>query len=126
METQENTASADNQDANETGKLYYTISEVAARFDVNASLIRFWEKEFDCISPQKNRKGNRLFTQQDIDLFGLIYHYVKERGMTLDGARRKIKENREDAENTYRIVQSLKKVRDTLLTLKNNMDGLSY
>ncbi|MDR1672587.1 MAG: MerR family transcriptional regulator [Bacteroidales bacterium] len=122
MDVQNNTTPAEEV---KSSKLYYSISEVAARFDVNTSLIRYWEAEFDFINPQKNNKGNRLFTQQDIDLFGLIYHYVKERGMTLDGARRKIKENREDAENTYQIVQSLKKVRNTLLSLKNNMDDLS-
>ena len=64
-------------------KLYYTIGEVARMFKVNTSLIRFWEKEFDIIKPKKNKKGNRLFTQKDIDNFYIIYHLVKEKGMTL-------------------------------------------
>jgi DNA-binding transcriptional MerR regulator len=102
--------------------LYYSISEVAAMFDVNASLIRFWEKEFDIIKPKKNAKGNRLFTQQDIDSIALIHHYVKERRLTLEGARQKIKENRDDAEHTFQIVQSLKKVRAMLLEIKENID----
>ncbi len=103
-------------------KLYYSISEVAAMFGENASLIRYWEKEFDIIKPKKNKKGNRLFTQQDIDHIGLIYHYVKERGMTLKGVRQKMKENKKDLENTYQIVQSLKKVRSMLLEIKDNLD----
>ena len=102
-------------------KLYYTIGEVSAMFGVNASLIRFWEKEFDIIKPRKNAKGNRLFTQQDIDHIALIHYYVKERRLTLEGVRQKIKENRNDAEHTFRIVQSLKKVRAMLLEIKNNI-----
>jgi len=102
-------------------KLYYTISEVAAKFGVNASLIRFWEKEFDIIKPRKNAKGNRLFTQPDIDNIALIHHYVKERKLTLEGARQKIKENRDDAEHTFQIVQSLKKVKAILLEIKENI-----
>ena len=104
------------------GKLYYSISEVAAMFDVNASLIRFWEKEFDIIKPRKNAKGNRLFTQQDIDHIALIHHLVKERRLTLEGARQKIKDNRDDAEHTFQMVQSLKKIRAMLLEIKENID----
>ena len=69
-------------------KLYYTIGEVAKMFDVNTSLIRYWEKEFDIIKPYKNKKGNRMFTPEDIENFHLIYHLVKEKGMTLKGAER--------------------------------------
>ena len=90
-------------------------------FCVNASLIRFWEKEFDIIKPRKNNKGNRLFTQQDIDNISLIHYYVKERRLTLEGARQKIKENRDDAEHTFQIVQTLKKIRAKLLEIKENM-----
>ena len=102
-------------------KLYYSISEVATMFNVNASLIRFWEKEFDIIKPRKNAKGNRLFTQQDIDSIALIHHYVKERRLTLEGARQKIKENRNDAEHSFQVVQSLKKIRAMLLEIKDNL-----
>ena len=103
-------------------KLYYSIGEVATMFGVNASLIRFWEKEFDVIKPRKNAKGNRLFTQQDIDRIALIHHLVKERRLTLEGARQKIRENRDDAEHTFQIVQSLKKIRTMLLEIKDNID----
>ena len=106
----------------EPSKLYYSISEVAAMFDVNASLIRFWEKEFDIIKPQKNAKGNRLFTQQDINNIALIHHYVKERRLTLEGARQKIRENRDDAEHNFQLVQSLKEIRAMLLEIKENLD----
>lgn len=75
----------------ESIKLYYSIGEVAKIFDVNASLLRFWEKEFDIIRPKKNKKGDRLFTQEDISNFRTIFHLVKERGYTLQGAKEKLK-----------------------------------
>ncbi len=99
-------------------KLYYSIGEVAEMFKVNTSLIRFWEKEFDIIKPQKNKKGNRFFTQQDIENFHMIYHLVKERGMTLKGAQKKMKENREDTTHNFEIITSLKSIRETLLEVK--------
>jgi len=107
--------------ADDSSKLYYSISEVSAMFGVNTSLIRFWEKEFDTIKPRKNAKGTRFFTQQDIDNIALIHHYVKERRLTLEGARQKIKQNRDDAEHTFQIVQSLKKIRSMLVELKDNI-----
>jgi len=107
---------------NDPSKLYYSISEVSAMFGVNASLIRFWEKEFDIIKPRKNAKGKRLFTQQDIDKIALIHHYVKERRLTLEGARKKIKQNRDDAEHTFKIVQSLQKIRAILLEIRDNIE----
>ena len=107
---------------NDPSKLFYSISEVSDMFGVNTSLIRFWEKEFDIIKPRKNAKGNRLFTQQDIDNIALVHHYVKERRLTLEGARQKIKQNRDDAEHTFQIVQSLKKIRAMLVELKDNID----
>jgi DNA-binding transcriptional MerR regulator len=99
-------------------KLYYAIGEVAEMFDVNTSLIRFWEKEFDIIKPKKNKKGNRFFTQQDIDHFHLIYHLVKERGMTLKGARKKLKENREETDNNFDVVTLLQEIRELLLEIR--------
>lgn len=103
-------------------KLFYTIGEVAGMFKVNTSLIRFWEKEFDVIKPQKNKKGNRLFTKQDIENFRIIYHLVKERGMTLKGARKKMKENREETINDYELINSLHNLRQMLLEIKEEMD----
>ena len=105
-----------------SSKLYYSISEVSAMCGVNAPTIRFWEKEFNIIKPRRNAKGDRLFTQQDIDQIALIHHYVKERRLTLEGARQKIKENRDDAEHNLQMVQSLKKVRAMLLEFKENLD----
>ncbi len=89
----------------ETVKLYYSIGEVAKMFDVNASLIRFWEKEFDIIKPKKNKKGDRMFTQADVDNFRIIYHLVKERGYTLQGAKEKLKENKEDTFNSEEMIK---------------------
>jgi DNA-binding transcriptional MerR regulator len=86
-------------------------------FDVNTSLIRYWEKEFDIIKPKKNKKGNRLFTQKDIDNFHIIYHLVKEKGMTLKGAKKKMKENKEDTEHNFEIIRSLEQIREMLTDL---------
>ena len=98
-------------------KLYYSIGEVAKMFDVHTSLIRFWEKEFDIIKPKKNKKGNRLFTQKDIDNFHIIYHLVKENGMTLKGAKKKMKENKEDTEHNFEIIRSLEQIKEMLTDL---------
>ena len=106
----------------EITKLYYTISEVAALFEVNTSLIRFWEKEFDSIKPKKNKKGNRLFTTKDIENLHVIYHLVKERGFTLDGAKRKLKENPEDTIQNVEIVKRLRDIRAFLIDLKAELD----
>jgi len=102
-------------------KLYFTISEVAEMFNVNASLIRYWEKEFDIIQPRKNKKGTRFFTKQDIDNFHLIYNLVKERGMTLRGAQKKLKESREETMNNFEIIKSLKEIKDMLLEIKEEL-----
>ncbi len=105
----------------EIEKYLYTIGEVAKMFDVNTSLIRFWEGEFDIIKPQKNKKGNRLFTKKDIDNFHVIYHLVKERGMTLKGAQQKLKENKDDTINNVDVVAKLQNIKSLLLDLKNNI-----
>jgi DNA-binding transcriptional MerR regulator len=102
-------------------KVYYSIGEVAEMFGVNTSLIRFWEKEFDVIKPHKNKKGNRLFTKQDIDNFHIIYHLVKERGMTLKGAQKKMKDNKEDTLNNFDVVKSLQHIREMLVEIRENL-----
>jgi len=102
-------------------KLYYSIGEVAEMFGVNTSLIRFWEKEFDIIKPKKNKKGNRFFTKADIENFNLIFHLVKERGLTLRGAKQKIKENKNDTINNFEIIKSLKEIRGLLIDLKEGL-----
>jgi len=105
----------------EIKKLYYSIGEVAEIFDVNTSLIRFWEKEFDIIKPKKNAKGNRMFTEADVNNFFIIYHLVKERGFTLQGAKEKLKNNKEDTINQIEIVKSLTEVKSFLLELKEQI-----
>ncbi len=100
-------------------KLFYTIGEVAALFQVNTSLIRFWEKEFDVIRPQRNKKGNRLFTQRDLDYFHQIYHWVKEQGYTLQGAKEKLKSTPvEPRQARLNVAENLRKIKSMLLELK--------
>ncbi|MEI7499801.1 MAG: MerR family transcriptional regulator [Bacteroidota bacterium] len=102
-------------------KIYYSIGEVAELFEVNASLIRFWEKEFDILKPQKNKKGNRLFTQQDLDNLRIIYHLVKERGFTLQGAKDKLRQNKDDVINNVEVIDSLNRIKGFLLDLKEQV-----
>ncbi|MFM1931165.1 MAG: hypothetical protein RL226_468 [Bacteroidota bacterium] len=90
-------------------------------FDVNASLIRFWEKEFSAIQPKKGRGGNRMYTRKDVDTIRTIHHLVKERGFTLDGARKQIKGNPEQADKEAEVVERLKGIRAFLLELKENL-----
>ena len=102
-------------------KRYYGIGEVAKAFGVNASLIRFWEKEFDVLQPKKNAKGNRKFTPQDIQNLQLIYHLVKERGFTLDGAKTHLKEEKQKALSNFEVIQKLQKVKAELLKIKEQL-----
>ena len=102
-------------------KLYFSIGEVAKAFDVNASLIRFWDKEFDILKPKKNAKGNRQFTQEDVKNLKLIYHLVKERGFTLDGARTHLKEGQKKTLDKFEIISKLESVKAQLLSIKNSI-----
>jgi DNA-binding transcriptional MerR regulator len=102
-------------------KLYYSIGEVAKAFEVNQSLIRFWNKEFDILKPKKNAKGNRMFTPEDIKNLKLIYHLVKERGFTLDGAKAHLKDNKKKALNKYDIISKLEAIKSELVALKNSI-----
>src|SRR5690606_11914714 len=103
-------------------KLYYSIGEVAKAFNVNASLIRFWEKEFDVISPKKNKKGNRYFTLEDIQNLKLIYHLVKERGYTLEGAKIALSE-KETIKEEVELIARLEYIRAELIKLKESLDS---
>ncbi len=100
-------------------KRYYSIGEVADAFNVNASLIRFWEKEFDVLQPKKNAKGNRKFTPQDIKNLELIYHLVKERGFTLEGAKTHLKENKQKTLSNFEIISKLEGIKAELLKIKD-------
>jgi DNA-binding transcriptional MerR regulator len=102
-------------------KRYYGIGEVARAFDVNTSLIRFWEKEFDALKPKKNAKGNRKFTPQDIKNLQLIYHLVKERGFTLEGAKIHLKENRKKTLDNFEIIEKLERVKAELNKIKEQL-----
>ena len=99
-------------------KLYYSIGEIAEAFDVNPSLIRFWEKEFEILTPKKNTKGTRKFTAQDIDKIELIYFLVKERGFTLEGAKKEIHLQNS---SQHQIVRRLESIRDELLRIRENL-----
>jgi DNA-binding transcriptional MerR regulator len=102
-------------------KLYYTIGEVSEMFGVNASLIRFWEKEFRIIQPQKNKKGNRLFTARDIDSIRLVYNLVKEKGYTIQGARDYLSIHKSEAEKTLEVIKSLQEIRGFLLDIEKEL-----
>lgn len=102
-------------------KLYYGIGEVADAFGVKTSLIRFWEKEFDVIKPKKNAKGNRKFTPEDIRNLELIYHLVKERGFTLEGAKTHLKEEGHKTLTNFEIIRKLETIKSTLIKLKNQL-----
>jgi DNA-binding transcriptional MerR regulator len=98
-------------------KLYYSIGEVSEMFNVNASLIRFWEKEFPMINPRKNNKGNRVFTAKDIENFRLIYNLVKEKGYTIQGAREYLSKHKSEAERNVEIIKSLQEIKSFLIEI---------
>ncbi|WP_308993825.1 MerR family transcriptional regulator [Mariniflexile litorale] len=102
-------------------KRYYNIGEVAKAFGVNTSLIRFWEKEFDALKPKKNAKGNRKFTPDDIKNLKFIYHLVKERGFTLEGAKTHLKEEKKETLSNFEIISKLEDVRNQLIKIKQHL-----
>ncbi|WP_298554080.1 MerR family transcriptional regulator [uncultured Algibacter sp.] len=102
-------------------KRYYGIGEVAKAFGVNTSLIRFWEKEFDVLKPKKNAKGNRKFTPEDVKNLKFIYHLVKERGFTLEGAKTHLKEEKKQALNNFEIINKLEDVKNQLIKIKQHL-----
>ncbi len=102
-------------------KKYYKIGEIAKAFGVNTSHIRFWENEFDVLKPKKNKKGNRLFTNEDVENLKIIYRLVKEKGYTLDGAKKKMKDSFEGIKNNQKIISSLEKIKNELVSIKNQL-----
>lgn len=102
-------------------KRYYSMGEVATAFGVNQSLIRFWDKEFDILKPKKNAKGNRMFTPEDIKNLQLIYHLVKERGFTLEGAKIHLKEDQKKTLDKFEIIRRLEGIKAQLLHIKNEL-----
>jgi len=102
-------------------KRYYRIGEVAKAFGVNTSLIRFWENEFDVLRPKKNKKGNRLFTQEDLKNLQMIFFLVKEKGFTLDGAKKKLKENPGSLYSKHDLILRLEDIKSELIQIKNQL-----
>ncbi|MBQ8888170.1 MAG: MerR family transcriptional regulator [Bacteroidaceae bacterium] len=106
-------------------KLYYSIGEVAKMFNVNESLLRYWEKEFPMISPRKAGGNIRQYRKEDIENIRLVYHLVKEKGMTLQGAKQRLKVNKEQTEQTSEVVDRLKLIREELVKLRKSLDYLT-
>lgn len=104
-------------------KLYYSMGEVTEMFDVNPSLIRYWGAQFDALAPKRNKKGNRMFTPEDIETLKLIYHLVKERGMTIDGARKALKARRKDTATPREVelLERLQRLRSMLLQVREEL-----
>ena len=105
----------------EINKLYYTMGEVTAMFGVNASQIRFYEREFDIIQPKKNKKGNRLFTKEDIANLKIIFNLVKDKGYTLQGARDYIRSNKNEVKENQRVVDSLERLKTFLIEVRDSL-----
>ena len=108
-------------------KLYYSMGEVTEMFDVNPSLIRYWGTQFDVLRPKRNKKGNRMFTAEDIATLKLIYHLVKERGMTIDGARKALKVRRSDTATPREVelLERLQRLRAMLVQVREELGGES-
>jgi DNA-binding transcriptional MerR regulator len=105
------------------GKIYYSMGEVAELFGVNASLLRFWEEEFPILKIAKNSRGHRIYTTADVDNIRLIYYLVKEQGMTLDGAKKRIRQNRDGVNRDAEIVEHLRSIRNMLAALREELGG---
>ncbi|MDB5023371.1 MAG: MerR family transcriptional regulator [Mucilaginibacter sp.] len=105
----------------EISKMYYTMGEVAAIFDVNQSLIRFYEKEFDVLQPKKNKKGNRYFTPEDIEHLRIIFHLIRDKGYTINGAREHLKKNMDESKESQRVIDSLESIKRFLLEVREQL-----
>ncbi|NOX86583.1 MAG: MerR family transcriptional regulator [Chlorobi bacterium] len=105
-------------------KIYFKIGDVAARFGVNPSLIRYWEKQFDFIRPKKSEKGTRLYTRKDMDHFEIIYHLIKEKGMTVKGVKEYLeKHKKQESVEKLEVINTLKRMRQLLLDVKEVLDN---
>jgi DNA-binding transcriptional MerR regulator len=114
----------------ETSKLYYSISEVSQMFDINASTIRFWEKEFEALKPTKNKKGNRLYTQKEIDYIKQIVELVKQKGFTIQGAKEQLKNKpskkigitSNSIDRNSEVIAKLEEIKQKLISLSDTID----
>ena len=109
----------------ETQKLFYSIGEVSEMFELNASTLRFWEKEFEMLRPTKNKKGNRLFTQKDIEHIAIIVDLVKQKGYTIQGAREQLKQRGASGPSSVHseVIEKLKKIRAKLIEMRDKPDA---
>ena len=105
----------------EIQRLFYSIGDVAKMFNVNTSLIRFYENEFDILKPAKNQKGNRFFTPKDVESFKVIFHLVKDLGFTLEGAKKKLSEEKKEMMSDHELRETLTKLRGFLVELKDKL-----
>jgi len=102
-------------------KIYYSIGEIAKSLNVNSSLIRFWEKEFEIIKPKKNSRGNRIYTKNDLKNISMIYHLLKEKKYTIKGAKKRMRNNKEGVTKNYEIILNLKKIREQLVEIREEL-----
>jgi DNA-binding transcriptional MerR regulator len=105
----------------EISKMYYTMGEVSAMFDVNQSLIRYYEREFDILQPKKNKKGNRYFTPEDVENLKIIFHLIRDKGYTLTGAKDHLKNNIGDTKDTQNVLNTLENLKKFLLEVRDQM-----
>ncbi|MFT3994200.1 MAG: MerR family transcriptional regulator [Dysgonomonas sp.] len=109
-------------DFENTKKLYFSLRDVARHFDVNESLLRFWETEFSIINPRKTPGGTRQYTKEDIDNIALVYHLVKEKGLTLEGARQTLKNKKDEEARKIQVIQKLEAIKKELLEIEREFD----
>ena len=107
-------------------KLYYSISEVAQMLGVSETLLRFWEKKFPQLNPKRAGRDIRQYRREDVEMAKMIYHLVKERGMTLDGAQRRLRDNGDAARRNYELVDRLKAIREELVSMRDALDAFTY
>jgi DNA-binding transcriptional MerR regulator len=105
----------------EIEKLYYTMGEVTQLFDVNASQIRYYEREFEILQPKKNKKGNRLFSPEDVENLKIIFSLVKEKGFTLQGAKDHLRNNKSEVKENQKVIDSLERLKQFLLEVKEKL-----
>jgi DNA-binding transcriptional MerR regulator len=105
----------------EIEKLYYTMGEVSQLFDVNASQIRYYEREFEILQPKKNKKGNRLFSPEDVENLKIIFSLVKDKGFTLQGAKDYLRSNKGEVKENQKVIDSLERLKQFLLEVKEKL-----
>src|SRR5476651_45825 len=105
----------------EISKMYYTMGEVSTMFDVNQSLIRFYEKKFAVLQPKTNKKGNRYFTPEDLENLKIIFHLIRDKGYTLNGAKEYLKNNMADSKDNHRVIKSLENLKKFLIEVRDQL-----